>query len=922
MSPSQLSQVHEQQVADYQCGSSTSQKSDNAHWADVLPSSAEGQPVGCAKYGMDPPDALDGTALQHAALGMQGYVYTSADAWDMAGIRKHVPVELVATSVDSEVLRGANTSTLAGLPHPNEIPSPWVAYDYSLWDADLWERLSTFDAELYYYHYVQFTLHQGWSSADWEMYNAEYPEHYEYVDYYCHEWQTEKGTPTLPLPRTGLPLASGGFVTNEWLQAAQDTVGDSSAVDYETSVRAAVDSTPSVFVMQGDALGCTSLLKVPAAADTPGKISSSVELQEIERVNPSDHAGFNVTHGDRCSMGGFARISGAAPSSTDGNDVTEAAVQGGSCADLANIHNECIRTSNSEGLAADINSAMHNLQHAPSLSANALVAAQTPLEMRETFQSSHQPVGYVHILSKCGAVSLLPKGTARSAARAVVLPEKSTATSRTGMDVSQPDHSLMTMPTEPDQQHWAKDPRFMPFAMSPSPELDPDEADVWPDAEALRAAVAFYAAEMRDDSVAASDDDNKYRELDDGNSGSHTTSTSPSERTTGGESIQTGSSIVSSIGHGVAGCTGQGFGVASGGADIDDALHRQSSAGGAVDEDEDDGDEEDGFGDVRSVAAVASPSSCKRREHEASIPTGPLSTAAATADADAALQHLEATLEKSQAEQAQRANAAVSAVGDVGVVYAPSIILSDAHSEAPSSMIVNAPSEAIMEEGDMGGSTTGFSELPNIPEVGVPDASDELDAPVLPPMHGEVPTTTRPEINISDLEGWGMCVPRGAHTASCAAEAASTEAASDKGSETHDVEDTPCTSAVANTGSVSAAHRSAVAVGTVSAPAGPSTSTGLLSPSAEGSDGNGGRESVVKRLLQELGRMNALLGSASTTDMMPLGIVDQLRMVQSANDAMLDAMKEHKPLAVQLEAIATEPSAGVPHYHVTSSHFL
>jgi hypothetical protein len=122
-------------------------------------------------------------------------------------------------------------------------------------------------------------------------------------------------------------------------------------------------------------------------------------------------------------------------------------------------------------------------------------------------------------------------------------------------------------PKTPDVKHWLDDSLLRPLALKTSPEPDPDEADVWPDAEDLRAAVALYATDMRDESI-----------------------------------------------DGVGRCTGSSFGDSSRDPAKEYAYQKQSSIGGAVEAE----DEEDVFGDIPSGDAVASPSSCRQRELEAS----------------------------------------------------------------------------------------------------------------------------------------------------------------------------------------------------------------------------------------------------------------------------------------------------------------
>jgi hypothetical protein len=107
--------------------------------------------------------------------------------------------------------------------------------------------------------------------------------------------------------------------------------------------------------------------------------------------------------------------------------------------------------------------------------------------------------------------------------------------------------------------------------------------------------------------------------------------------------------------------------------------------------------------------------------------------------------------------------------------YAASAHMSDGFSDIASSMYNHASS--IPDEAP--GGQSAVRELPEIPEA--PGALNLDDMTVLPPMHGPVPTTNRPEINHADLARTG--IDFGTHTPSCVAEAASTTAQSERGSE-------------------------------------------------------------------------------------------------------------------------------------------
>ena len=170
--------------------------------------------------------------------------------------------------------------------------------------------------------------------------------------------------------------------------------------------------------------------------------------------------------------------------------------------------------------------------------------------------------------------------------------------------------------------------------------------------------------------------------------------------------------------------------------------------------------------------APDAPSSADGASHHSSAATAGAATAGgATAASDfedsksaRAMRHLEASLDQGPASAAAEP------------AYAASMHASDGHSDIASSMYNHAWSIADDGQGVAG----GVHELPDIPEA--PVATDDVDdATPLPPMHGPVPTTTRPEINHADLARTGIGF--GMHTASCVAEAASTTAQSERGSE-------------------------------------------------------------------------------------------------------------------------------------------
>jgi hypothetical protein len=702
-------------------------------------------------------------------------------------------------------LHGVKTGSLAGIPDANEIPSPWVAYDYSLWDDGTWERLSSYDAELYYYHYVQFTLQQGWTSAEWESYGAEFPECYEYVNYYWYEWSV-KGAPRLPLPRIGQPLASGEVVTTEWLQAAQnECVGSNNMEDAASNA-----------VMPGDVQSPTSVCKDRSLEETSQEATPTLE-PKVENAEGSSHV--TSAFEDPSTMSGWTSVCNGAQLAHDAINTTATDGNGGAGANFS-----------------------------------------------ETVGDSKS-----NILTDAVACNNAPTFHVKS-------------------------------PKTPDAKHWKDDSLLRPLALETSPEPDPDEADLWPDAEDLRAAVALYATDMRDESIAASDDEAKFRALDgaddtDGynpsmgavRSGSITTQMSlPTPRSIDGSCMGA---------DGVERCTGSSFQDSSRDLAMEYAAQRRSSIGGAVAEE----DEEDGFGDVRRVDALASPSGCKGREQEASILSGPLSSAAANADADAALQYLEATLEKSVAEKHRES--VLLSVNDAAVMYAPPVHFCDAQSEVPSSMVVNAPSEAVMEE-DIPGRTPGFSELPNVP--GVAPYANESDALLPPPMHGGVPSTTRPEIGRSDLGVSCMRVPRGSHSCSCDAEAPSAEATSEKGSEEQEVMDSCAHSEGSNAHAVSD-------VGIAS----PSVRTRNPRWSAEDGAGSGHPAEVMRQLALHMRKINDILGFASETAVLPPDVIGHFHAVWAANNSMLEALTASQVMDPELHLMTLEPSTGAQACYAT-----
>lgn len=240
---------------------------------------------------------------------------------------------------------------------------------------------------------------------------------------------------------------------------------------------------------------------------------------------------------------------------------------------------------------------------------------------------------------------------------------------------------------------------------------------------------------------------------------------------------------------------------------------------------------------------------------------------------------------------------------------ANSVHLSDGQSEAPSSMYVHAPSEAVMEEADGASNAAGgIIELPNIPE----GSSDLEDITVLPPMHGDVPSTTRPEINITDLERRGMRV--GAHSASCAAEAASTQAASDKGSEDDGGGGGQSGSGGARPAVTSVPGSSSV-VGHSSGGTGAREAPRPAMGSALGTPGDG----AARRILEELGRMHALLHAAGASGEIPNDISSLFGSLQQHMEDVAGSMRGHKTLASQLEAPAGGTSTATPALQVEAA---
>lgn len=252
---------------------------------------------------------------------------------------------------------------------------------------------------------------------------------------------------------------------------------------------------------------------------------------------------------------------------------------------------------------------------------------------------------------------------------------------------------------------------------------------------------------------------------------------------------------------------------------------------------------------------------------------------------------------------------AAEAAQSVDASCANSVHLSDGQSE-PSSMYVHAPSEAVMEEADGASNAAGgIMELPNIPE----GSADLEDIPVLPPMHGDVPSTTRPEINITDLERRGMRV--GAHTASCAAEAASTQAASDKGSEEEGGGGGQTGGSTARATSVSAAGGGTSALGRYSSGAG--QRDGL--PAAVDAGMAAPRDGAARRILEELGRMHALLHAAGASGEIPDDISSLFGSLQQHMEEVAGSMRGHKVLGSQLEAPTSVPSAVAQAAHIEAT---
>lgn len=175
---------------------------------------------------------------------------------------------------------------------------------------------------------------------------------------------------------------------------------------------------------------------------------------------------------------------------------------------------------------------------------------------------------------------------------------------------------------------------YFPGSATVSPSgriLSLEDLDYVPDMQQVQELIARYAVPMRPESCAGSDDDRLYR-------------------------AQPGDGMSPNGQHHVGGQASAG-GSPDGKGAVSSTQSSSSSGMDGTDDDEDDGgpdpghdaeDVEDGFGDMGSMLAVASPSSCHRHEEEARVATGALGTAVAAADSAAAMRHLEAALETRQ----------------------------------------------------------------------------------------------------------------------------------------------------------------------------------------------------------------------------------------------------------------------------------
>lgn len=184
----------------------------------------------------------------------------------------------------------------------------------------------------------------------------------------------------------------------------------------------------------------------------------------------------------------------------------------------------------------------------------------------------------------------------------------------------------------------AEAPGYFPGSATVSPSgklLNLDDLDYVPDMQQVQEFITRYAVPMRPESCAGSDDDRLY-------AAQPGAAASPSEERPSADGDGEGRR---------GGHVGQRGPVSS----------RSSSSSGAAgsageDDEDDDGpypgqdaeDVEDGVGDMGSMLAVASPSSCHRHDEEARVHTGALGTAVAAADSAAAMRHLEAALETQQ----------------------------------------------------------------------------------------------------------------------------------------------------------------------------------------------------------------------------------------------------------------------------------
>lgn len=180
----------------------------------------------------------------------------------------------------------------------------------------------------------------------------------------------------------------------------------------------------------------------------------------------------------------------------------------------------------------------------------------------------------------------------------------------------------------------AEEAGYFPGTAAASPSgriLSLEDLDYVPDMQQVQELIARYAVPMRPESCAGSDDDRLYL------------AQPGDEKPPNGKHQAVGQTNGGWPANGKRAVISRQSSSSSGTDETDD-----DEDGGAPDPGQDAEDVEDGFGDMGSMLAVASPSSCHRHEEEARVATGALGNAVAAADSAAAMRHLEAALETQQ----------------------------------------------------------------------------------------------------------------------------------------------------------------------------------------------------------------------------------------------------------------------------------